>query len=489
MTDERLKFKPLSYYDTKKDVPYNLLPFNFTSLDSNRYVVTNLAGEYVVLTKIELNHLITKQLLAGTETYNNLIAKHFIYDHNSDVAIPLLALKYRTKKNNLSDFTNLHIFVVSLRCDHSCPYCQVSRQIVDNSRYDMTHETADKGIEFAFKSPSRSLKFEFQGGESLLNFDLIKYIVLTVEQRNLSENRDIQFVIATNLVFINDEILNFCNSHHILISTSLDGPEDLHNKNRPRPGKNSHQITIQGINKSREVLGHQNVSALMTTTKSSLTRGTDIIDEYIKHGFNSIFLRPLSPYGFAIKTKNYKKYDTQEWLKFYFDGLDYIIEINKNGHYFAEQYASIILTKMFTPSEPGYVDLQSPAGIGLSAIVFNYDGNVYASDEARMLAEMKDETFKLGNLHHDSYEAIIGSDKLLDILEQTMSESVPGCTECAFQPYCGSDPVFHHATQGDMVGNKPKSVFCYKNMEIFKHLIRLMDDKDTRNVLLSWVRG
>ncbi|CAM4488768.1 MAG: hypothetical protein LEGION0403_FIIPPAGN_00426 [Legionella sp.] len=488
MSEARLKFQPLSSYESNENTAYKLLPFNFTHLDSNRYVLTNLAGEYLVLTKDELDLLISKKLPIGTINYNNLIAKNFIYDQSSDVAINLIALKFITKKSHLSEFTSLHLFVVSLRCDHSCPYCQVSRQSVDTSRFDMTKETANKGIEFAFKSPSRSLKFEFQGGESLLNFDLIKYIVLTVEERNKIENRDIQFVIATNLVFINDEILSFCNEHKVLISTSLDGPEDLHNKNRPRPGKNSHQLTIQGINKVREALGPHSVSALMTTTKASLPRVKDVIDEYITHGFNSIFLRPLSPYGFAIKTKSYKKYDTQEWLKFYFEGLDYILEINKSGHYFAEQYASIILSKMFTPTEPGYVDLQSPAGIGISAIVFNYNGDVYASDEARMLAEMRDETFKLGNLDSDPYEEIIGSDKLLDVLEQTMSESVPGCSECAFQPYCGSDPVFHHATQNDVVGNKPNSLFCYKNMEIFKHLIRLMEDQDTRKILLSWVR-
>jgi len=488
MSEARLKFQPLSSYESKENTPYKLLPFNFTHLDSNRYVLTNLAGEYLVLTKHELDLLISKKLPIGTINYNNLIAKNFIYDQSSDVAINLIALKFRTKKSFLSEFTSLHLFVVSLRCDHSCPYCQVSRQNVDTSQFDMTKETANKGIAFAFKSPSRSLKFEFQGGESLLNFQLIKYIVLTVEERNKIENRDIQFVIATNLVFISDEILSFCNEHKVLISTSLDGPEDLHNKNRPRPGKNSHQLTIQGINKVREALGPQSVSALMTTTKASLTRVKDVIDEYITQGFNSIFLRPLSPYGFAIKTKSYKKYDTQEWLKFYFEGLAYIIEINKSGHYFAEQYASIILSKMYTPTEPGYVDLQSPAGIGISAIVFNYNGDVYASDEARMLAEMKDETFKLGNLDNNSYEEIIGSDKLLDVLEQTMSESVPGCSECAFQPYCGSDPVFHHATQNDMVGNKPNSFFCHKNMEVFKHLVRLMEDPDTRKILLDWVR-
>ena len=32
-------------------------------------------------------------------------------------------------------------------------------------------------------------------------------------------------------------------------------------------------------------------------------------------------------------------------------------------------------------------------------LVYNYDGDVYASDEGRMLAEMNDDTFKIGNVH------------------------------------------------------------------------------------------
>jgi len=353
----------------------------------------------------------------------------------------------------------------------------------------MTEGIADKAIDFTFKSPSENLKIEFQGGEPLLNFDLIKYIVLNVEERNKTENRNVQFVITTNLAFINDEILKFCSEYHILISTSLDGPEDLHNKNRPRPGKNSYELTINGINKVKSQLGPDSISALMTTTKASLLRVKEIINEYISQNFNSIFLRPLSPYGFAIKTKNYNKYDTDSWLKFYIEGLNYIIDINKKGYFFIEQYASIILSKLFSQSEPGYVDLQSPAGIGISAIVFNYNGEVYASDEARMLAEMGDKTFKLGHLLNDTYENIIGSDVLLNVIEQTMTESIPGCVDCAFQPYCGSDPVFHHATQGDIIGNKATSLFCHKNMEIFRHIISLLEDnKDARKVLMSWVR-
>jgi hypothetical protein len=58
------------------------------------------------------------------------------------------------------------------------------------------------------------------------------------------------------------------------------------------------------------------------------------------------------------------------------------------GRHFPEFYSTLILRRMLTDRAIGYVDLRSPAGIGLGALVYNYDGRVFASDEGRMLAEM-----------------------------------------------------------------------------------------------------
>ena len=69
----------------------------------------------------------------------------------------------------------------------------------------------------------------------------------------------------------------------------------------------------------------------MTTTKASLDRPREIIDTYVEHGFHEIFLRPLSPYGFAMKTKSFSAYDIDRWLEFYREGLDYILELNEQG--------------------------------------------------------------------------------------------------------------------------------------------------------------
>lgn len=484
------RFRPLSHYADRVGAEYALLPLRFIPLDGERYVVTNLAGEYVVLPRPELEALVRHQLPIGSPRYEDLKARHFLIDGDSSVALDLLAVKLRTKQSFVARFTSLFLFVVSLRCDHSCPYCQVSRQSTDRHAFDMTRETADRGIEFLFRSPSRSLKVEFQGGESLLNFDLIRHVVLEVERINAeaARPRDIQFVIATNLAFLTDEILAFCRDHGVLFSTSLDGPAELHNRNRPRPGADSHQRTIDGIRRIRETVGPHAVAALMTTTEASLDQPEAIIDEYVRQGFSSIFLRPLSPYGFAVKTGMAARYDADRWLEFYRRGLAHIVELNRRGIVFAEEYASIVLRKMLTPYPTGYVDLQSPAGLGISALVFNYDGDIYASDEARMLAETGDRTFRLGHLHRDTFETVMTSEALLSTLEETMTEVMPMCSDCGFQPYCGSDPVYHHATQGDRVGHKPTSGFCRKNMGVFRHLISLLEDDPQAAVILrSWI--
>ena len=96
------------------------------------------------------------------------------------------------------------------------------------------------------------------------------------------------------------------------------------------------------------------------------------------------------------------------FLAFYKTGLSYILELNREGVDIQEVYAKILLTKILTPYSTGYVDLQSPAGAGVSVLVYNY--NVYATDESRMLAEMQDETFLLGNVHRDTYESIYRSE-------------------------------------------------------------------------------
>lgn len=470
---------------------YRFLPFRFLRWSPDEVLVTNDVGELAFLSNDRFTSFVRRDLPPSDPAYRELKSKHFLLDSTSTVPLELLATKCRTQKSFLDGFTKLHMFVVTLRCDHSCQYCQVSRVSMNRSRYDMSENTARKAVDLMFRSPSPALKVEFQGGEPLLNFDLIRYVVDSVESKNIQEGKELEFVVTTNLVPLTDEMLAYFQQHSILISTSLDGPEAIHNANRPRKGNDSHALVVRNIERAREALGHDRVSAMMTTSRLSLYHPREIVDEYVQLGFDSIFLRPISPYGYAVRTGEALRYETAQFLSFYERALDYIIEVNRSGTDFVEVYAQILLAKILTPFPTSYVDLQSPAGAGLNAIAYNYDGDVYASDESRMLAEMGDESFRLGNVHESSYEDIFGGETLRSVVEGSVLETLPGCSDCAFLPFCGSDPLFHYRTQGDIIGHRPTSAFCSKNMFIIRHLLTLLRHGDhfVQELLTGWATG
>jgi His-Xaa-Ser system radical SAM maturase HxsB len=474
-------------FDSTRTEPttWELMPLRFHSLADDRVVVTNMVGEHLVLPRSDLNAIVNGGD-PSLELLSAMRARHMIRMPGETLPVELLAMKLRTQKRRLADLTSLHMFVVTLRCEHTCRYCQVSRQATGHGEFDMTQKTAAAALQHVFSSPAPRIKIEFQGGESLLNFELIRWVVEQAEEMNISEQRDLAFVIATNLALIDDEMLDFCDEHQIFLSTSLDGAEDLHNHNRRRPGQDSWQRAVTGIERVRERLGPEFVSALMTTTEASLTQPEAIIDSYVALGLTSIFLRPISPYGFAVRVRGGGQYDAQRWLEFYRRGFDYIVELNRTGIPIAEVYASIIAKKMFTNNDPGYVDLTSPAGIGIGGIVYNYDGGVYASDEGRMLAETGDQTFRLGHVT-DTWGDLMSSNKLLDPLWDSYTLSAPACDTCAFEPWCGADPTFHHTTMGDFVGHKTFSAFCTRNTGVFMHLVEQADaDPVVRDLLWTW---
>jgi len=473
------------------DSSYRLLPFRFMRLiggAKQNVLITGDTGEYLFITDLQLRELLNKRLPLGTPLYKDLLARHFIYEPGKHDPLPEMAAQYRSRKDFLLHGPALHLFVVTLRCNHTCQYCQVSRAPLAGAGHDLSEQDALDAVERLFESTSPTLTVEFQGGEPLLAFERIRQIVERVEERNTTELRDIQFVITTTLHHLTDEILDFAYEHRIHFSTSLDGPADLHNANRPTPTRDSYERTLEGIRRVRARLGHDAVSALTTLTARSLEQPRAIIDEYVKQGFSSISLRPLSPYGFASKSAQRLDYPMGRFVHFYKEALTYLLELNQQGVYLSEGYTALLLNNILTPFSSGYVDLRSPMGAGTGALVYNYDGYIYPSDEARMLLEMGEGELRLGSVRQPLRE-LLDAPVMQLLLEAGIAESLPGCSDCALVPYCGADPIEHFARQRDPIGHRAFSSFCEKNLELLKHLFGLLRDGDdnVQRVLLSWL--
>jgi His-Xaa-Ser system radical SAM maturase HxsB len=463
---------------------YALLPFNFITI-LNHEILINELGDFII-TPIGTVQKILSHSISDEDLYKTLVSNFFVTEEILPSLLDIYASRLRTKKGFLDDKTSLHIFVLTLRCNQNCIYCQASSQEETSKHCSMSLEDMTASVQMMFHSPSPNLTMEFQGGEPSLEIDLIRHGIETAEEINKEKNRKLTYVLCTNCRKLSDDMLELCKQYNILISTSLDGPSYIHNKNRGR--EDSYEKTIAGINKARAVLGNEFVSALMTTSELALDYPKEIVDEYVSDGFNGIFLRALNPYGLAAQNEDWKRYN-QRFISFYKTAVDYIIEINKHGIFFREEYASIILRKMLTPYTTGFVDLQSPAGTINSVIVYNYDGYVYASDESRMLAEIHDYSFRLGKVT-DKYEDVFCGSVAKRMGKIWANEALAGCSSCPIKVYCGADPVRHHSTQGDMYGFRPTSLVCEKNKAIIEYLFSLIVERgdEVLPIFRRWVK-
>ncbi|PKE29819.1 His-Xaa-Ser system radical SAM maturase HxsB [Rahnella sp. AA] len=480
------KFKPLSSFENEKD--YTFLPFKFSHLQDDVYFLSNDFGEWITLKNEEFRDFYNKKLKLNSDIYYRLKSKNFLTDSTSTVNIELLASKYRTKNNFLESFSKLHIFVLTLRCNNTCIYCQASRKSItaDCQTYDMHEDVLEHNVELFLSMPSTHLTLEFQGGESTLNMGLVRRAIELVNIKN--KTKYINYVICTNLCDINTADLSFLLENNVSISTSLDGPKFIHDENR-RFGKfSAYDSLVENLNSIKDKIGIENVSALMTTTVNSLNYPCEIIDEYVSLGFRNIFIRELNPYGFAKKYFHKIGYSTEDFLSFYKKCFDYIISLNKQGVSFQESYAGLILKKLLTPWSTGFVDLQSPCGAGFGVTLYNYDGNIYPSDESRMMAETGDKYFKMGNVRENSYEEIFFGDTMQLLASAGVNDALPVCSDCAYSPFCGADPVRRYQTTGSIFGHPGNDDFCVKNREIIKFIIQryLYSDGETQRIMRSW---
>lgn len=448
-------------------------------------VWTNSLGEYALLDD-QTSELLHRDALSPDHPRNFDVCARGL-DRALGPAGGLADTVRRTRKGFLLEGPTLHIFVVTLRCDHSCQYCQVSRAALNAPGFDMSFEHASLAVERVFETDADALTIEFQGGEPSLRFDIVRHIVALAETKAQETGMRVRFTMATTLHLLSDADLDFCRAHALHLSTSFDGPEFLHARQRRLPGENAWKRTIEGLRRARAVLGHDGVVALPTITKPALQHPVEIVDAYVEFGFKSIFLRPLAILGFAKRTQRSLGYTMQDFLAFYEVALAHILDLNADGVEIEETNAAIALRHILTPFHSGYMDLRSPAGAGLGTLVYNYDGKVYPSDEGRMAAEGGDTRFALGSVA-EPLDALLTSDAMRWLASGAVAETNPDCADCAFVPYCGADPVFHAVTQGAPNAPRHGTAFCDRNMGIFQILFARLAERDpeTMRTFASW---
>ncbi|MYM41349.1 His-Xaa-Ser system radical SAM maturase HxsB [Pseudoduganella sp. CY13W] len=452
-----------------------------------KYVGISTTGDWEFLNEQTLAMLEAQHAELPIDLTARLLSKFLIESpHQGNGTVLLKKARLGAKRATVQSGTTLHIIVPTLQCAHSCQYCQVSRSL-ESVGHTMSTEDLDAACDLIFDSPSRTLTVEFQGGDPLLRFDLVERAILRIQQRNAVEQRAIRFVIASTLHQLTSDMCVFFKAHNVYLSTSIDGPAWLHNKNRPIREKDSYERTWSSIDLARRLISADSVSALMTTTRLSLQYPHEIVDEYVRLGFREIFIRPLSSYGFAKRNQAKLGYSIDDFMAFYDTALERVLWWNARGVEIREVYAAIIVNKLLSTFDAGFVDLQSPTGAGVGVLVYNYDGYIYPSDEARMLAETGDQSLRM--------RAIRGpADKDVHVVTQLRKasepDSVDGCQTCAYHAYCGPNPVDAQAQHGSMFAPVRSTEHCARHLRLFDGMFERLStaSEDQLDLFHSWAQ-
>lgn len=458
--------------------------FNFKQW-KDKMLLTNEQGRYILLGKRDFLNLVNKRYdLLSKEILQTLKDRFFIYDIDEDIFIEKVANAYRDNKQYLFSATSLHIFVMTNACNMCCVYCQ-AQDSAQEKKGKMQEMTAKAAVDIVLQSPNEYLTFEFQGGEPLLNFETIKYIVEYSEQNK--NHKQIQYSLVTNTLLLNEEMIQFFKKYDVSISTSLDGCKEVHNSNRPKiDGDGTYDYVSRNIKwlQSNDI----QVGAIETTTKISLKNAEKIIETYHNLGLNHLFIRPLTPLGYAKEHWAEIGYEPEEFLKFYKQCILILLEHNRNGIRMSEGHARIFLKKILTGYSENYMELRSPCGAGIGQMAYYYDGNIYTCDEGRMVAEMGDQMFCLGNVNYSTYDDLMENRVCKVTCQASVLESLPGCCDCVYHPYCGVCPVISYASDNSIYTRESNVYRCKIYKGILDILFEiLLEEPGAEDILKAWI--
>jgi len=454
-----------------------IFPLRFRRLKDSSLVFANEAGQFFKSNDEFLQRLSKEKLTAADHDFmsDRALCSHSTGDLNETAFLHRLAGRMRTP----SELSYL-ILVPTLRCDLACSYCQVSRAALNAKGFDWSEKTLGQVLSYIDTSQSKKIQIEFQGGEPTLRVDLMKSVMEFCRQK-FTECR---FIICTNLSNLSPEFLELVSSDDVFVSSSMDGSPQMHKAQRTDTDELT-SLFFDNFERLAELIGGR-LSALPTLDSKNLPEPSGFLDAFDHYNMRSIYLRPIVYHGFARKRHADSRNHQNDWQSFYEACVFEMIKRNAgcHGEYYEEYYLTLILKRLLRSGEDSHIDLRAPNWLGYDHQLIDYNGRIYPSDEARMMARTGQVDLSIG-----SVETGIDEQKRSSIQARAFNALDPWCSQCPYQAACGSDPIDDLARHGRADVPKPASAFCQKHLHMFDFAMSLIysDDKSVQRSLTYWL--
>jgi uncharacterized protein len=344
---------------------------------------------------------------------------------------------------------NTMVMNVTNQCNLACTYCYEygEDKIVDTENGQqskfMAESTALDSVEFLLKESGRVAHLTFFGGETLLNFPVLKSTIAYARRRAAELDKEIDFSLTTNATLLRPDIIEFLAENRVGVTISIDGPRDMQDKFRVfHNGAGSYDVVAPKIKELLRVHRSRPIGARVTLTSDTL----DITSIY-RHlteelGFWEVGFAPVttSPnQKYAIGDRGFDKMLGQ----FRALASEFLEHVAVNKHHGFSNVKDT-LEEIHKGVSKAY-----PCGAGLGLLGVSTDGDValchrFAGSDAHKMGTVKDG---------------IDREAQVDFLQHHHIADKTDCSTCWARPLC-SGGCYHEAHVRYGTTERPNLHYC-----------------------------
>jgi uncharacterized protein len=166
---------------------------------------------------------------------------------------------------------------VTSKCNLSCGYCYEygEDRLVESGTKPrfMSESTAHQSVDFMFAEAgdSKRVHLTFFGGETLLNFRMLKSALAYAQQRARELDKEVDASLTTNATLLSDEIIDWIAANDVGVTVSIDGAREQQDRHRVfANGMGSYDVIFPRIKKLLARHTKRPVGARVTLTAQNL---------------------------------------------------------------------------------------------------------------------------------------------------------------------------------------------------------------------------
>jgi len=167
---------------------------------------------------------------------------------------------------------------VTSKCNLACTYCYEygEDRVVDTEatlpRF-LDEATARSSVDFMFaeSGSNEAVNLTFFGGETLLNFPVLRSTLTYARERAEAEGKAVRFSLTTNATLLRPEVIEWLVENDVGVTVSIDGPKDVQDRFRVfHNGKGSYDVVLPKIRELIRAHTRMPVGARVTLTRGNL---------------------------------------------------------------------------------------------------------------------------------------------------------------------------------------------------------------------------